>query len=323
MAMMKSSLILPAIIVVSLIGASVFSISTLSSTSLPAHSTFFGKNSKIAFSRDRDDNSLAIYVMNSSDGSEQTRLTNNPTSDSHPDWAPTPPPLPPPEPIQAFLTLNAIRDVPEGKDVIVRGKLVAYASNNAQGVEGIGGKTITFDGTGAANLPDNVITNADGTFTAKGASPNTVATGWEVQVHFAGDSSYAASNIIIKTYSTVKHNVIISVSAAKKNVPWSNPTTFTATLRDTSLGGVPISGKRICFDGSGVREVSDDNAPDSSGKAIATGTAPNTVASDWTYQAHFYGDDLYSAKDSPTRTLTVTTATSATTTNVCASRRMH
>jgi hypothetical protein len=128
---MKSSLILPAIIVVLLIGASVFSISILSSTSLSAHSTFSGENSKIAFSSDKDDNSLAIYVMNSSDESEQTRLTNNPTSDSHPDWAPIPPPLPPPEPIQAFLTLNAIRDVPWGKDVIVRGKLVANASNNA------------------------------------------------------------------------------------------------------------------------------------------------------------------------------------------------
>src|SRR6266511_5051133 len=369
MATMKSSLILPAIIVVSLIGASIFSISILSSISPPAHSTFPGENSKIAFSSDRDGNSLAIYVMNAANGSGQTnisnnpareyepdwapdgekiaftsdrdgnteiyvmnadgtnttrltyingiddeprwspdgkkiafvstrdqisteiyvmnadgtnttRLTYNPATDSNPDWAPTPPPLPPSEPIQTFLTLKTIRDVPWGKDVIVTGKLVTYASNNAEEGKGIGGKTITFDGTGADNLPDNVITNADGTFTAKGASPAAVATGWEVQAHFAGDSSHVASNTTTKIYNTVKHNVTLSVSAAKKNVPWSNPTTFTATLTDTSLGGVPISWKRIHFNGTGViGGVSYDNTTDSSGKAIATGTATNTVAS--------------------------------------------
>src|SRR5918992_80826 len=371
MATMKSSVILLAILVVSIIGTSIFSISILSSISPPAHSTFPGENSKIAFSSDRDGNSLAIYVMNADDGSGQTRLTYspvdydkdrdsrwspdgkkiafassfrdvnghdlkgeiyvmnadgtnttrltnnidfdrspswspdgekiaftsdrdgnteiyvmnaadgsgqtrltyisaiddepswspdgekiafvslrdqispeiyvmnaadgsdvtrltyNPTTDSHPDWAPTPPPLPPSEPIQTFLTLH-IRDVPWGKDVIVTGKLVAHASNNAEGGEGIGGKTIIFDGTGADNLPDNVVTNADGTFRAKGASPAAVATGWEVQAHFAGDSSHVASNVATKTYNTVKHNVTLSVSAAKNNVPWSNSTSFRA-----------------------------------------------------------------------------------------------
>jgi Tol biopolymer transport system component len=262
---------------------------------------------KIAFVSTRDQISTEIYVMNAADGSGQTRLTYNPATDSHPDWAPTSPPLPPSEPIQTFLTLNAIRDVPWGKDVIVRGKLVAYASNNAQRGEGIGGKTITFDGMGAANLPDNVVTNADGTFTAKGASPAAVATGWEVQAHFAGDSSHVASNVITKTYNTVKHNVTLSVSAAKNNVPWSSPTTFRATLTDTSLGGIPISGKRIHFDGTGViGGVSFDNITDSSGKANATGTSPNTVASGWTYQAHFASDELYVNKDSAIKTYNTT-----------------
>src|SRR5918992_2623739 len=193
MATMKSSVILLAILVVSIIGTSIFSISILSSMSPPAHSTFPGENSKIAFSSDRDGNSLAIYVMNADDGSGQTRLTYNFATDSHPDWAPTPPPLPLSEPIQTFLRLHT-RDVPWGKDVTVTGKLVVHASNNAEGGEGIGGKTITFDGTGADNLPNIVVTNADGTFTAKGASPAAVATGWEVLAHFAGDSSHVASN---------------------------------------------------------------------------------------------------------------------------------
>src|ERR687894_477112 len=258
MATMKSSVILLAILVVSIIGAIIFSISILSSISPPAHSTFPGENSKIAFSSDRDGNTLAIYVMNADgtnttrltnnndfdrspswspdgekiaftsdrdgnteiyvmnaddgsgqtrltynsaldeeprwspdgkkiafvstrdqisteiyvmnadDGSGQTRLTYNSATDSHPDWAPTPPPLPLSEPIQTFLRLHT-RDVPWGKDVTVTGKLVVHASNNAEGGEGIGGKTITFDGTGADNLPNIVVTNADGTFTAKGA----------------------------------------------------------------------------------------------------------------------------------------------------------
>ena len=261
---------------------------------------------KIAFVSLRDQISTEIYVMNAADGSDVTRLTYNPTTDSHPDWAPTPPPLPPSEPIQTFLTLHT-RDVPWGKDVIVTGKLVVYAPNNAEGGEGIGGKTITFDGTGADNLPDNVVTNADGSFRAKGASPAAVATGWEVQAHFAGDSSHIASNVNAKIYNTVKHNVTLSVSAAKKNVPWSNSTTFRATLIDTSLDGVPISGKSIYFDGTGViGGVSFGNTTDSSGKANATSISPNTVASGWTYQAHFAGDELYANKDSAIKTYNTT-----------------
>ena len=68
MTTMKSSLILLAILVASIIGASIFSISILSSISPPALSTFLGENSKIAFSSDRDGNSLAIYVMNAAYG---------------------------------------------------------------------------------------------------------------------------------------------------------------------------------------------------------------------------------------------------------------
>jgi hypothetical protein len=191
--------------------------------------------------------------------------------------------------------------------VIVTGKLVVHAPNNAEGREGIGGKTITFDGTGADNLPDNVVTNADGSFRAKGASRAAVATGWEVQAHFAGDSSHVASNTITTTYNTVKHNVTLSVSAAKKNVPWSNSTSFRATLIDTSLDGVPISGKSIHFDGTGViGGVSFGNTTDSSGKANATSISPNTVASGWTYQAHFAGDELYANKDSAIKTYNTT-----------------
>jgi hypothetical protein len=151
-----------------------------------------------------------------------------------------------PEPIQTVLTLNTITSVPWGKDVTVTGKLA-----DAFQAGGVGGKTITFDGTGAENIPD-VVTNTDGTFTAKGSSPNIVATGRTYQAHFAGNSEYTASNSNIKTYNTVKHSVTCVVSAPSSTVPWGKPTTFTATLKDASLGGVPIEGKTIHFDGTGV-----------------------------------------------------------------------
>jgi WD40-like Beta Propeller Repeat len=259
------------------------------------HPSWSPDGTKIVFASFRDGN-YEIYVMNADDGTGQTRLTNNPASDIRPDWGTAP--ATEPEPIQTVLTLNTITSVPWGKDVTVTGKL-ADASNG----QGIGGKTITFDGTGAANLPD-VVTSADGTFTAKGASPNTVATGWTVQAHFAGDSEYIASDSASKTYNTLKHSVNLVVTA-KSSVPWGKPTTFTATLTDTSLGGVPISGKTIHFDGTGVIPPS-DKRNDSSGKAISTGTAPKTVAPGWTYQAHFAGDSLYNAKDSASKTYSTT-----------------
>jgi hypothetical protein len=114
---------------------------------------------------------------------------------------------PPPRQIQTILTLDTIENVPWGKDVTVRGKL----ADASKGGEGIGGRIITFDGTGAFNLPDDgVVTNTDGTFTARGASPITIATGWTVQAHFSGDSTYItsdnvkeylASDSTIRTYS--------------------------------------------------------------------------------------------------------------------------
>ena len=189
------------------------------------------------------------------------------------------------------LTLNTIRSVPWGKDVTVTGQI----SQGAGQASNLVGKTITFDGTGADNLPD-AITNADGMFTAQGPAPNTVTTGWKVQAHFAGDSSLGASDSVIRPYNTLKHAVTLVVTA-KLSIAWGQPNTFTATLKDTSLSGAPISGKTITFDGTGVIGVS-DQVTDSNGKATVTGNSPNSVATGWTYQAHFAGDSLYANKDS-------------------------
>jgi len=42
---------------------------------------------KIAFASDRDEEDFLIYVMNA-DGSNQTRLTNNPAGEYSPSWGP-------------------------------------------------------------------------------------------------------------------------------------------------------------------------------------------------------------------------------------------
>ena len=202
------------------------------------------------------------------------------------------------DPHATMLTLNTIKSVPWARNVTVTGKLT---DNDASGA-GVGGATIWFDGTGADNLPDNVITNADGTFTVKGASPSSVATGWTVQAHFAGDSDYAASNSATKTYNTVKHSVYLGVLAVESSVPWGQPTTFTVLLRDYSIShATAIEGKTIHVDGSGVIDVA-DLTTNANGKARGTGKAPDTVATGWTYQAHFAGDSLYYASDSPIKT---------------------
>src|SRR5919109_630669 len=193
------------------------------------------------------------------------------------------------------LTLNAITKVPWGNPVTVTGKL----TDNAAADAGVSGATISFDGTGADNLPDNVITNADGTFTASGASPSSVATTWTVQAHFAGNTGYSSSDSTTQTYATTKHSVGSSISA-KASVPWGQPNTFTVTLKDTTTQ-LPLQGVTVSFDGTGA--ISIPNAvTGSDGKATGTGNSPNSVATGWTYQAHFAGDDLYNKVDSAIKT---------------------
>ena len=202
------------------------------------------------------------------------------------------------------LTLNGISNVGWGVDVTVTGKL----SDSASGA-GIEGATITFDGTGAENL-QSVTTNSDGTFTAKGKAPSTVATGWNVQAHFAGDSTHDTSISLPKTYNTLAHTVTIAVAASKASLPWAAQTSFTATMTDTTAGvpsGTPVTGKGITLDGTGVIGVSSSTqTTDNNGKATFTGTAPPNVATGLTYQAHFAGDNLYKKMDSSIRTYSTT-----------------
>jgi Tol biopolymer transport system component len=79
-----------------LVGVAIFtsSVFTMLPSSLPpnqsAFGTFPGENGKIAFQSQRDappGTTTEIYVMNA-DGSGQTNISNNPVTDTHPDWSP-------------------------------------------------------------------------------------------------------------------------------------------------------------------------------------------------------------------------------------------
>jgi hypothetical protein len=103
-------------------------------------------------------------------------------------------------PINTTLVLNPIGGlgvtIPTGGIINATGKLI-----DTQAKIGIGGKTISFDGTGAGSIR-SVITNLDGTFLSKGKAASIVANGLKVQAHFAGDGEFAASNSPVRAYNT-------------------------------------------------------------------------------------------------------------------------
>jgi hypothetical protein len=203
------------------------------------------------------------------------------------------------EPRSTTLTLNPVSNVPWSKTVTVTGKLTDNVGGNA----GIGGKTISFDGTGAANL-QSTVTASDGSFSTTGAAPQTVATGWTVQAHFAGDASYNPS-IATATYNTLKHDTSLSISLSPSRL--KGGATYSVTGKLTDITNVPssaLSGKIISFTATPPIVIS-NKITDAVGQYSATGlNAPNTKAS-YNIQSHFSGDSLYGAKDSPTAILQV------------------
>ena len=150
------------------------------------------------------------------------------------------------------LTLNGISNVGWGVDVTVTGKL----SDSASGA-GIEGATITFDGTGAENL-QSVTTNSDGTFTAKGKAPSTVATGWNVQAHFAGDNVNKKSDSTSRTYSTTKHTTGLSITVSDTSVAPGASYKVSGTLTDTTVQPQKqLASKTIAFKADDPITISD------------------------------------------------------------------
>jgi hypothetical protein len=75
-----------------------------------------------------------------------------------------------------------------------------------------------------------------------------------------------------------------------------------------SSGGAPtpISSKTIVITADSPIAIGTKTTTDATGEYIADGLKAPTKAGTYDIQAHFYGDSLYSAKDSPTSTLMVT-----------------
>ena len=203
------------------------------------------------------------------------------------------------EPRPTTLTLGPVSNVPWSKTVSVTGKL----TDNVGGNVGIGGKTISFDGTGAANL-QSTVTASDGSFSSTGAAPQTVSTGWTVQAHFAGDASYDPS-MATATYNTLKHDTSLSISLSPSKLKGGATYSVTGILTDiTNVPSSALSGKIISFTATPPIIIS-DKITDAIGQYSATGLkAPNTKAS-YNIQSHFAGDSLYGLKDSPTAILQV------------------
>src|SRR5439155_17518087 len=122
------------------------------------------------------------------------------------------------------------------------GQLTATASG-----AGLGGRTITFNGTGAAGLL-SVSTNPDGTFSVTGVSPNTVGVTWnafQINANFAGDSSYAVSSAT-QYYNTVRHVTSLTLTISPQSIPAGSTYSISGILKDNSLGK-SLNSKTISF----------------------------------------------------------------------------
>ncbi|MBI3639255.1 MAG: Ig-like domain repeat protein [Thaumarchaeota archaeon] len=204
-----------------------------------------------------------------------------------------------PSPNSTTLTLNSISpsSVPWSTSITVTGKLT-----NSTG-SGVGGKTVSFTGTGAANLA-TIITNADGTFTSTGLAPNTVASGWTVQAHFAGDSILNPSDSSIMKYNTIKHRTAMSLGIVPSTVVHGGTYMVTGKLKDT-IAGTFLAGRTITFTADSPITIT-NAVTDATGTYVVSGLIAPSLAGTYNITAHYGGESLYAASNSATKTLTVT-----------------
>src|SRR5438093_1283987 len=108
------------------------------------------------------------------------------------------------KPHTTSLALDKISTVKQGETITVTGSIIDESTGTP-----LGGKIITFDGTGALALPvSGVLSSSNGSFVAKAQAQNATAVGLSVMAHFAGDSSYAPSDGGPKTYATISSSAI-------------------------------------------------------------------------------------------------------------------
>jgi hypothetical protein len=147
-----------------------------------------------------------------------------------------------------------------------------------------------------------VITGADGKATGTGTAPNTVATDWTYQAHFAGDSLYFAKDSLIRTYSTTKHATGLSISVPTTPVAPGTSYKVSGTLTDTTTGA-QLASKTITFTADAPITIT-DKTTNLNGFYTSTQAAPSSPGT-YNIQSHFAGDSLYNARDSVVRALTV------------------
>ncbi len=198
------------------------------------------------------------------------------------------------------LALNPVASVPWSSNIIVSGKL--YTTSGV----GLGGKTITFTGSGVAGL-SSLTTKTDGTFSSTIQSPNTVSTGWKINANFAGDSSYVTSSAS-QSYNTQTHSTSLSIAISPSSVDKTGTYSVTGTLMDTTTGK-PLSAMTISFSASSIT-ISKATTSTTGSYSVSQLKAPSNTGS-YYIKAQFGGTTLYSSIDSDVKTLTVTSTTSS------------
>jgi hypothetical protein len=216
------------------------------------------------------------------------------------------------------LTLNPISNVPWGSQTVtVTGKLTSADNDDDDGGSRISGQTITLTGTGIKEQQTiSANTQSDGTFTATFAAPDTVASGWTVQAHYAGNTgggddgsstNLQSSDSEESTFATIKHgttlNLILDPAQVAKGGGGGGIYSVHGVLKD-SVTNEFIASKTITFTAN--RSISiQSTTTDSSGNYQQSGLKAPTTSGSYNIEAKFAGDPLYDLATSGKQTLVV------------------
>jgi hypothetical protein len=192
----------------------------------------------------------------------------------------------------------------------VTGKLV----NADDGGSGISGQNITLTGTGI-NQQQTVSANtrSDGTFTPTFAAPNTVASGWTVQAHYAGGGDGSSTNLQSsdseeRTFDTLKHETTLTLILDPAQVVAKNGSSSSYAVRgmlnDSVVTNEFIPSMTITFTADQPISIK-STTTDSSGNYQVAGLKAPTNSGSYNIEAKFAGNSLYNSATSGEKTLVV------------------